>query len=87
MSATTVRLDTTTDVVAWIAANAAQVIAAGNHTGHDLDAVMQRMTADSVLETIRAAYTFRCQRGDDRPESVKLIGCRIIAEYCNTFGF
>lgn len=87
MSATTVRLESTTEVVAWIAANAAKMIAAGNHPGHDLDTVMQRMTADSVLEMIRAAYTFRCERGDDRPGSVKLIGCRIIAEYCNTFGF
>jgi hypothetical protein len=86
MSATTVNLKTTTDVVAWIAANAAKVIAAGNHPGHDLDTVMGRMTTDGILGMIRAAYTFRCERGDDRPESVKLIGCRVIAEYCNTFG-
>jgi hypothetical protein len=85
MTATTVNLKTTTDVVAWIAANVAKTIAASNHPGHDLPTVMHRMTADSALEMIRAAYTFRCERGDDRPESVKLIGCRLVAEYCNTF--
>ncbi|NUR01312.1 MAG: hypothetical protein HOY79_33750 [Streptomyces sp.] len=82
----TVQLANTTEVVAWIAANVAKTIAADNHAGHDLDTVMRRMTTDGVLSTIRSAYEFRCTRGDDRPESIKLIGVRLIAEYCKTFG-
>lgn len=82
----TVHLEDTTEVVAWIAANVSKTIAAAGHAGHDLETVMGRMTTDSVLSWVRQAWEFRCRRGDDRPESVKLIGVRLIAQYCAQFG-
>ena len=81
-----VHLATTTDVVAWIAANVAKTIAGKHAPGHDLNTVMRRMTSDNILGTIRTAYVFRCERGYDRPESIKMIGCRVIAEYCREYG-
>jgi hypothetical protein len=86
MTATTVNLKTTTDVVAWLAANVATTIASANLPGHDLDRVMARMTTDRVLAAIRTAYTTCAARGDHRPTAVKKIGVRLIAEYYRQHG-
>lgn len=82
----TIHLKDTTEVVGYIAARTAETIAARGYPGHDLHTVMDRMTSDRVLETIRAAYVHWAAAGNDRPTGIVRIGVRLIAEYRRTFG-
>lgn len=86
MNTTTIHLETTTEVVGWIAATVSTVIASANLPGHDLDTVMSRMTTDRVLTAIRTAYITRVQRGDDRNDAIKRLGVCLIAEYYSQLG-
>ncbi|WP_330346650.1 hypothetical protein OG858_46915 (plasmid) [Streptomyces europaeiscabiei] len=83
--ANVVRLKTTTDVVAWIAANVSQTIASAEIPGHDLDAVMAVMTSDDMLGRIRIAYVRAAAQGKDRPTVIKNLGVYLIARYYADF--
>lgn len=86
MSASThIHLNDTEDVVAWIAANVSKTIAKASHEGHDLNTVMTRMTSDRVLNLIRTAYLHCARQGQDRPDAIRRIGVRLIAEYCRQY--
>lgn len=86
MTATTIHLETTNDVVAFIAGKVSQTIASANLPGHDIDTVTARMTTDRVLDSIRTAYVDWCQRGGHRPTAISKIGVRLIAEYYRQMG-
>jgi tellurite resistance protein len=86
MSTKTVRLNTTTDVVAYIAATTAQAIADKGVDGHELETVMHRMTSDRVLSQIRTAYLRRAQAGEHRPTAITKIGVGLITEYRTHYG-
>lgn len=86
MDARTVRLNTTTDVVAYIAATTAQAIANKGVDGHDLDTVMRRMTSDRVLSQIRSAYLRRAKAAQHRPTAITKIGVNLITEYRTHYG-
>lgn len=81
-----VHLDTTEDVVAWLAASVAKTIANAGHAGHDLETVLTRMTSDAILDTIRSAYTHWASQGRDRRTGIEKIGVRLIHEYRRTYG-
>lgn len=86
MATTTVTLNTTTEVVAWIAANVSKTIASANIPGHDLDKVMNVMTTDGMLSRIRTAYVGQAAQGKDRPTIIKRLGVYLIARYYADFG-
>lgn len=86
MGTKTVHLNTTTEVVAYIAATTAQTIANRGVGGHDLDIVMHRMTSDRVLSQIRTAYLRRVQAGQHRPTAITKIGVSLITEYRTRYG-
>ncbi|MER0476783.1 hypothetical protein ABR737_00160 [Streptomyces sp. Edi2] len=83
---TTIRIRTTEDAVAVIAAMATKTIAAGAHPGHGLEAVGTRLTTDDVLGRIRAAYNRHTAGGATPKESVIAVGQTLIAAYCNSAG-
>lgn len=85
-SAAKIHLKDTTEVVAWIAATVARSISAAGIPGHDLHTVMDRMTTNQALDTIRTAYTTWAGDGKDRPEGITKIGVRLIQEYRRTYG-
>ncbi|MFE9319091.1 hypothetical protein ACFYNV_29015 [Streptomyces albidoflavus] len=80
---TTIRIRTTEDAVAHIAAMATKVIAEDGHEGHDLEAVGARITSDEVLDTIRRAYLRRLGEGMTVREAFTRTGQALIAHYCN----
>jgi len=82
----TVGLRTTTDIVAYITATTAQVIAGKGVDGHDLDTVMRRMTSDRVLSQIRAAYLRRARDGQRRPAAITKVGVSLVTEYRTHYG-
>lgn len=86
MTARTVHLAGTEDVVAWIAAAVTRTIADGNHPDHDLETVGAVMTSDAILDLIRDTYVSRCRRGLDRNESIRVICAKLIAFYCDRAG-
>lgn len=84
-ASTTIRLKDATEVTAWIATKVAETIAKAGREGHDLDTVLFRMTSTKVLATIRVAYIHQVENGVDKPEAIKKIGVRLIAEYRKTY--
>ncbi|MEU9218946.1 hypothetical protein AB0D47_20620 [Streptomyces sp. NPDC048376] len=86
MTAKTVHLNTTTDVVAYIAATTAQAIANKGVTGHNLETAVHRMTSDRVLSQIRAAYIRRAQAGQHRSTAITRIAVGLITEYRTHYG-
>ena len=83
---TTIKIRNIEDAVATIAAYATRVIAAGNHPGHNLDQVGDRMTRDEVLDTIRAALIRHLKNGASVKEAVIKVGQAVVAQYCNAAG-
>lgn len=62
-------------------------IAGAGIAGHDMNAVCTRMTTDTVMDTIRAAYNHRVDvMGDTPKEAVISIGVRLIQAYRVKFG-
>jgi hypothetical protein len=82
----TITLNTTTDVVAWIAANVSKTIASANLPGHDLNKVMAVMTSDDMLSRIRTAYVGQAEQGKDRPTTIQKLGVYLISRYYQDFG-
>lgn len=81
MTATTIHLETTSDVIGYIAARATEAIASKNAPGHDLDTVLTRMTTDKALSTMRSAYEFRLAAGDAEQDAAIKVGVRMIQAY------
>ncbi|MFF8786961.1 hypothetical protein [Streptomyces sp. NPDC015125] len=81
-----IRIRSTEDAVAVIAAMATKAIAAGAHPGHDLEAAGTRMTTDDVLDRIRTAYNRHAAGGATPKESVIAVGQTLVAAYCNSAG-
>ncbi|MEW2071807.1 hypothetical protein [Streptomyces sp. NPDC007346] len=82
----TIRIRSTEDAVAEIAATTTRVIAEGGHKGHDLETVGRIITSDAVLDTIRTAYDRRTAEGATPKEAVIAVGTQLIAHYCNSAG-
>ncbi|MFD0035566.1 hypothetical protein ACFVJK_46835 [Streptomyces sp. NPDC127172] len=78
-------LNDTTDVAGWVVAKVALSVAAEGIPGHDLDTVMAHMTTDDVLNTIRADYDARCDRGDNRGSAASTVGLRALVAYYDAF--
>lgn len=83
---TTIKIRNIEDAVAVITAYATRVIAAGNHPGHNLDQVGERMTRDEVLDMIRAALIRRIENGATVKDAVIGVGKSVVAHYCNSAG-
>ncbi|MEV7581585.1 hypothetical protein [Streptomyces erythrochromogenes] len=82
----TIRIRNTEDAVAVIAAHTTRVIAAAGHPGHDLESVGQVITSDTVLQTIRTAYSRRIAQDATPKDAVIAVGQSLIAHYCNSAG-
>ncbi|WP_138909967.1 hypothetical protein [Streptomyces chryseus] len=82
----TIRIRSTEDAVAEIAAMTTRVIAEGGHEGHDLETVGRIITSDTVLDTIRTAYDRRISSGETVKAAVIAVGQSLIAHYCNSAG-
>ncbi|MBL3806130.1 hypothetical protein [Streptomyces sp. BRB081] len=81
-----IRIRNTEDAVATIAALAAKAIAKGNHEGHDLEVVGERMTCAQILDRIRTAYERHTARGATPKEAVITVGQTLVATYCESAG-
>ncbi|MBC9730698.1 hypothetical protein [Streptomyces sp. TRM68367] len=82
----TFNIRTTEDAVACIAALATEVIADGNHPGHDLETVFDRITSGDVLCLIRQYYDRRVGNGESPRQAVIGVGQSLIAHYCQSAG-
>ncbi|MGA5202772.1 hypothetical protein [Streptomyces variegatus] len=77
----------TEDAVARIAAMATQVIANGNHEGHDLETVGRIMTSDDVLDAIRDSFTRNLAKdGATVKDAFTATGQAVIGHYCDRAG-
>lgn len=83
---TTIRIETTEDAVAAIAALATRTIAADNLPGHSLEEVGERMTADDTLDAIRRSYETNIGRGLSVMDAFTRTGQSLVAHYCNSAG-
>lgn len=81
-----IRIGSTDEAVATIAALTTKVIAEDNLPGHSLEEVGARITSDDVLATIRTAYLRRLAKGATPKEAVIAVGQSLIAHYCNSAG-
>ncbi|MFD6852622.1 hypothetical protein CH313_27255 [Streptomyces sp. TSRI0384-2] len=81
-----IRIRNTEDAVATIAALATKAIAKGNHEGHDLEVVGERMTCAQILDRIRTAYERHTARGATPKEAVITVGQTLVATYCESAG-
>jgi hypothetical protein len=76
----------TEDAVVVILALATETIAAGNHPGHTLHQVFDRITSDEVLCLVREFYGRRIAKGETPRDAVIGVGQSLIAHYCEKAG-
>lgn len=81
-----IRISTTEDAVATIAALATKAIAADGHEGHDLERVGRIITSDPVLDKIREAFTRHLRDGKSVKDAMIAAGQTLIAVYCDSAG-
>ncbi|EMF20387.1 hypothetical protein H114_32629 [Streptomyces gancidicus BKS 13-15] len=82
----TIRIRTTEDAVAVVAALATQTIAAARHGHHTTDYVGAIMTSDEVLDKIRTAYERHTAKGLNPREAITAVGQTVVASYCDRAG-
>jgi hypothetical protein len=76
----------TEDAVVIILALATETIADGNHPGHSLEEIFDRIASSEVICLIREFYLRRIANGETPRDAVIGVGQSLIAQYCEKAG-